>query len=88
MNNRNRTFLQLLVDGGKASGYKEDLSIRFGDRKERCALYFKTLMLQNKGPFMVFYLLFPLNSCIFAGTENLISCKINHAKSLISCDPV
>jgi len=29
MSNRNRTLLQLLVDGGKASGYKEDLSIWF-----------------------------------------------------------
>ncbi|SJZ64410.1 hypothetical protein SAMN02745202_00690 [Segatella oulorum] len=85
MNNRNRTLLQLLVDGGKASGYKEDLSIRFGDRKERCALYFKTLMLQNKGSFMAFYLLFPLNSCIFAGTESLISCKFNNTESLILC---
>ena len=64
MSNRNWTLLQLLVDGGKASGYKEDLSIRFGDRKEHCALYFKTLMSQNKEPFMATSTCFSLWICV------------------------
>lgn len=49
INNRNRTLLQLLVDGGKASGYKEDLSIRFGNREEHCALYLKRWCCKIKG---------------------------------------